>query len=377
MSVPIEQQWVGTLDGFQNATIQAKVTGYLLTRDYNEGAFVKQGTPLFTIDPRPFEAALAQAEATLKQAEAQEIRTRLDADRATELFGQGVISQAEYDTKTQLHKADQAAVAAAEASVEAAKINLSYTTISAPFSGVVGVAQAQIGDLVGAPGSQALTTMSMLDPIKVYFPISETQYLKAASALQALEAIPNDQRPAVLTMTLDNGTKYPHPGRFYFADRQVNARTGTIEIGATFPNPDGLLRPGQFARVSAKVGNLDDAVVVPAKAVAELQGTYSVFVVDAQSTAEMRPVEVGPEYQDLWVISSGLKPGENVIVEGTNKAKPGQKVRIQTAPAPTPEPGQAAEVAKPDFDATPTPPPATPTPTQAPTTAASPAAASN
>jgi len=338
MDVPVFQEWVGTLDGFQNAKVQAQVVGYLLTRDYTEGAFVKEGAQLFTIDPRPFEAALAQAEAALKQAEAQELRTRLDADRATQLFGEGVISQAEFDTKTQLHKADQAAVAAAQAVVESAKINLSYTTITAPFSGVVGMAQAQIGDLVGAPGGGPLTTMSMLDPIKVYFPISESEYMQAAAALQRVETMSDAERPADLTIQLANGETYPEKGRFYFADRQVNPRTGTIELAATFPNPDGLLRPGQFARVQAKVREMQNAVVVPMRAVSELQGSYSVLVLKEDNTVEMRPVQVGATYQQWWVIESGLKAGETVVVEGVNKARPGQKVDPKTAPTPTPTP---------------------------------------
>lgn len=324
--VPIFQEWVGTMQGFQNATIQAKVEGYLKTRDYQEGGFVKAGATLFTIDPRPFQASLAQAEATLKQAQASEIRTRLDADRATELYGKGVISQAEYDTKTQVHKADQAAVAAAEANVESAKINLSYTTIEAPFNGVVGESQAQIGDLVGSAGSTPLTTMSMLDPIKVYFPISEKEYMQAADAIHQLENESEDKRPKTLTMILDTGETYQDKGQFYFADREVNPRTGTITIGATFPNSTGLLRPGQFARIRAKVKTLEDALVVPSKAVSELQGTYSVFVVGSDNVAKTRTITVGPQVNDEWVVTSGLKADEPIIVEGVNKVKTGAKV---------------------------------------------------
>lgn len=370
--VPIYQEWVGTMQGFQNATIQAKVEGYLETRDYQEGSFVKKGATLFTIDPRPFQATLAQAQATLKQAEASEIRTRLDADRATELYGKGVISQAEYDTKTQLHKADQAAVAAAQANVESANINLSYTTIQAPFNGIVGEATAQIGDLVGSPGSAALTTMSMVDPIKVYFPISENQYMQAADAINQLENEAEAKRPKTLTMILDTGDTYPDKGQFYFADREVNPRTGTINIGATFPNENALLRPGQFARIRAKVKTLEDAIVVPSKAVSEMQGTYSVFVIDSDNTAKTRSVQVGPQVEDEWVIDSGLKAGETIIVEGVSKVKDGTNVNPKSVSAAKAEKasGDSADASSDSSSPSPT---ASPSPSSSPATTPAPA----
>ena len=336
MDVPVFQEWVGTLDGYQNAQIQAKVVGYLLTQDYQEGAFVESGTKLFTIDPRPFQAALAQTQAELGRAQASELRTRLDAERATELYGKAVISKQEFDNKTQLNKADEAAVSAAEAAVQAAQINLDYTTITAPFPGIVGKAQAQIGDLVGSSGSPALTAMSILDPIKVYFPISEQEYMRAAEPLKRLEEMPEKDRPARLELTLASGQIYPKRGSFYFADRQVDSRTGTIQLAATFPNPNGLLRPGQFGRVSAEIDLIKDAIVVPQKSVAELQGKYSVRVIGADNKAEMRPVKVGPRYDQIWVIESGLKEGEVIVVEGLMKAKPGTVVNPKPAPSMVP-----------------------------------------
>lgn len=328
--VSIYSEWVGTTDGHVNALIRAQVTGYLLRRPYVEGAFVKKGALLFELDPSKFQAALEQAKGELAKAQAQLMKTKLDVERDTPLAKQGAISQKELVDSIQAHEAAKGITAAAKASLDQAKLNLEWTRIIAPIDGVVGIAKAQIGDLV-EPNTE-LTSMSTLDPIRVYFPVSEQEYLAAAKEIsQRYEAHSRDPQssedlPANVEMTLSDGTVYPHKGRFFLADRQVDVKTGTIRIAALFPNPGNRLRPGQFARVRAVTKTKQGALLVLQRAITELQGSYQVAVVTPENTVEIRPVKVGERVGSLWIVDQGLRPGERVVAEGIQKLKAGMTV---------------------------------------------------
>lgn len=323
--LPIYSEWIGTTDGLVNATIQAKVTGYLISRNFMEGAFVKKGTLLFEIDPRPFQASLAEAKGQLGRAQAMLVKTDLDVKRDTPLAKAKAISQKELDDSIQAYAAARASVASAKASVEQAELNLGYTRIEAPIDGVTGIAKAQIGDLV-SQGSGALTSISTIDPIRVYFPISEQEYLKAAEKVQAAYNDPNKPREDRLELVLGDGSIYPHRGNYLLADRQVDVKTGTIRLAAVFPNPGNILRPGLFGRVRAVTKTKQGALLVPQRAVTELQGDYQVAVVTSDNKAEIRQVKVGERIGGQWVIDEGLAPGERVVVEGAQKIKSGMTV---------------------------------------------------
>lgn len=352
---PIEQKdvlvmrtWVGLLDGYQNAEIRAQVTGYLTTQNYKEGSLVKRGEILFTIDQRPFQAALAQMQADYAKAVAQAQLSQITLDRQSQLYKTKVISQQEYDTAYQNTQAAVATVAAAQASVQSAQINLAYCTIVAPFDGIVGVAQAQIGDLVGPGGSATvLTQMSQVNPIKVNFSITEQEYLNAYALLQRLQATPSDQLEGKLSLKLADGTPYSHQGKFDFVNRQVNVSTGTIQITALFPNDDDLLRPGLFARVTAPTEELKGALLVPQVALVELQGGYLVSVVGPDNKVKTLPVTKGPQEGALQVIvpkvPNSLKAGMKVIVGGVEKVRPGMTVNPTAAATPTPTPTPAGQ----------------------------------
>jgi membrane fusion protein, multidrug efflux system len=322
--VPIVQQWVGTLNGSDNADIRARVTGYLQKRNYQEGSYVKEGDLLFEIDPRPFEAALAQAKSDLAQAQAIQLATQAQFERNQELFNKKVISVQEYENTRQLNEANVAKVGAAEAGLQTAQLNLDFTKITAPFDGIAGIAQAQIGDLVGPSGSTAtLTTESKVDPIRLYFPISEADYREHSNLLRAAMNKPESEREAVIEMLFPDGTVYPQKGTFSFINRQVDPTTGTILIAVNFPNPDRTLRPGQFAVARAAIQNVPGALLVPERALVDLQGNYQLGVVGADNKAEIRPVKIGPRYNRQVVITEGLKEGDKVIVEGMQKVRPG------------------------------------------------------
>jgi RND family efflux transporter MFP subunit len=349
---PVQQQdvvatrtWVGLLDGCQNAEIRAQVTGYLMTQNFKEGSFVKKGTELFTIDKRPFVAALAQAEANYAKAVAAAQLSKITLDRQTELYKTKVISQQEYDTAYQTAQADIAAAAAAQAQVQTAQINLDYCTITAPFDGIVGVAQAQIGDLVGPGGtSSVLTQMSQIDPIKANFSITEQEYLAAAAILNERETS-GREAPGVIELRLVDGSVYPKKGRFDFVNRQVNVATGSIQVTALFPNEGLLLRPGLFARITAPVRQLKDALLVPQAAVMELQGNHLVSLVGPDNVVSTIPVKLGPTQGPLQVVFGNLKAGDKVVVGGVERVKSGMKVEVQPhqSPQPPPPPQGAGE----------------------------------
>lgn len=321
--------WIGLLDGFQNSEIRAQVTGYLMTQDYKEGSFVKKGTVLFTIDQRPFVAALKQAEADYAKAVAVAQLSQITLERQTQLYKTKVISQQEYDTYYQTAQADIATAAAAQAGVQTAQINLAYCTITAPFDGVTGVAQAQIGDLVGPGGtSSVLTQMSQIDPIKANFSITEQEYLGAAAIINEKMAS-GTPAPDVIELKLADGSVYPKKGHYDFVNRQVNVATGSIQVTALFPNEGLLLRPGLFARITAPVKELPDALLIPQSSVVELQGSHFVSVVDAQNVVSTVPVKLGPTQGQMQVVTGKLKAGDKVVVGGAEKVKPGMKVEVK------------------------------------------------
>ncbi|MGB7793629.1 MAG: efflux RND transporter periplasmic adaptor subunit [Terrimicrobiaceae bacterium] len=356
--VLVTRNWVGLLNGYQNADIKAQVTGYLMTQDYKEGSLVKKGEVLFTIDKRPFQAALAQAQADYAKAVANAQLAEITLDRQTQLYRTKVISQQEYDTSYQNTQASIASVAAQQANVQTAQINLNYCTITAPFDGIAGVAQAQIGDLVGPGGTASvLTQMSQVNPIKVNFSITEEEYLGAAALLKRLQQTTQQDLPERLELTLADGTVYSKKGRFDFVNRQVNVATGTIQITALFPNDEDVLRPGLFARVTAPVEELKGALVVPQAATVELQGNYLVILLGPDNVVQPTPIKLGPTKGEMQVIMGPVKAGDKVVVGGVEKMRPGMKVDPQPFQPPTPH-VQAEPAAGSEASPSPAPSPA-------------------
>jgi RND family efflux transporter MFP subunit len=359
--VPIYHEWIGTLDGLVNAAIRAEVTGYLLTQNYSEGSFVRKGQSLFEIDPRPFNAALAQAQGQLAQAKAQlaqakaqlaqsqaqldqsmasQKRTQLDVDKYTPLAKQKAVTQQDLDNAVQNNVAAQAQIAAskagvetakaqieasnaavesAEAAVDAARVNTGFTHLVSPIDGVAGQAQVQVGNLVN-PSSGVITTVSTLDPIKGNFTVGEQEYLSLTRGGG------NDLAKLQLQLILADGSTYPYKGKFSFADRQVDQNTGAIQLTGLFPNPGNRLRPGQYGRVRAAIGTNAGALLIPQRSVTELQGGYQVAVVDRANKVGIRAVKLGDRIGSKWIVTEGLKPGERVVAEGVQQARPGVQV---------------------------------------------------
>jgi RND family efflux transporter MFP subunit len=336
---PVFEEWIGTLDGFVNAQIRAQVTGYLLSQNYTEGSSVKKGDLLFQIDPRPFQAALDQTQARLAQDQAVAGKTALDVKRYTPLAQEQAISQEELDNAVQADLAAKAQVKADEAAVENAQLNLNYTKITAPVDGIAGLALAQVGDLVGQSGS-VLTTVSAINPIKVYFQVNEQSYLNFWRRFTSRES---DSAGVPLQLILTDGSMYPEPGKFFFADRQVNPNTGTLQIGGVFPNENLLLRPGQYGRVRAQTQTITNALLVPQRAVTELQGTYQIAILDETNGVHLKSVRVGEQTGPNWIITSGLQAGDRVIVEGTQKVKEGTLVNPQPLGTETNQPPDQAK----------------------------------
>jgi membrane fusion protein (multidrug efflux system) len=348
--VPTVGEWVGTLDGEENAEIRARVTGYLQKKNYQEGGYVREGDLLFEIDPRPFEAALAEAKSQLDQAKAIQAATQADFERSQELFDKKVISVQEFENKRQLNQANVAKVGALEAAVQTAQLNLDFTKITAPVDGIAGLAKAQIGDLVGTGSTSSLTTVSKIDPIRLYFPLSEKDYKEHANLLREAMQKPYAERPEAIEMLFADGTVYPKKGKFSFVDRQVDPTTGTILIAASFPNPEHTLRPGQFAKARAVIDKISGALLVPERALVELQGSYQIGVVGKDNKAEIRPIKIGPRYNRQVVVTEGLKEGEKVIVEGIQKVRPGMTLTAkpyQEPKAGTADSGKPPEQQKP------------------------------
>ena len=320
--VPVHNEWVATLDGYVNAEIRPQVSGYIISQDYKEGSVVRKGQVLFEIDPRPFQAALDRAKGELAQAQAQLGKSTIDVERDTPLAAQKAVSKEKLDTEIQAKLAAEAAVASAKAAVERADLDLGWTKVTSLVDGVAGIAEIQMGNLVGP--SVRLTSVSQVDPIKVYFPVSEQEYLRAkhlTSSGQPMELF--DTSPELI---LADGTLYPRRGKILLTDRQVDTNTGTIRLVAAFPNPGNILRPGQYGRVRIQTSFKKDALLVPQSAVKEIQGGYQVALLGKDNRAIIRPVKAGEKTGTMWVIDEGLNPGDQVIVQGVEKVKDGTPV---------------------------------------------------
>lgn len=325
--VPIFSEWVATLDGYVNAQIQPQVTGYIIRQTYKEGSFVHKGQILFHIDPRPFQAVLEQANAQLAQAQAQLAKTAMDVDRDTPLANERAIAQSQLDNDIQANRAAKAAVKAAEAQVEQSRLNLEFTEVKSLVDGIAGIAQVQIGNLVNP--TTVLTSVSQVNPIKAYFSISEQEYIHFADKINAdaQKEIPSNGPP--FELILADGSVYPHKGIGLLANRQVDVSTGSIQIVCSFPNPQNFLRPGQFGRLRAAPEVRRGALLVPQKAVSELQGSYQLAVVGPDKTVSIRAVKVGDHVGSMWIVEGGVKPGEQVVVEGLQKVQNGATVKIK------------------------------------------------
>ncbi len=334
--VPIYREYVGQLDASVNASIQARVQGYLVSQDYKEGTLVKKGDVLFQIDRRPFEAALAQAKAAQLQAEASARQAQLNAERNTELFQKKVASEQERDNAVQTAVAAKAQADAQQAVVEQAQLNLDFTTVTAPVDGVAGLARAQVGDLVGSGGNTVLTTVTKSDPIKAYFTVSEQRYGEYSRRYSDPAVRAAHEKELQFELILADSSIYPQKGELYAAENQVDVRTGSLRIAALFPNPGNLLKPGQFARIRVSSDVQRGALLVPQRAVTELQGSYQVAVVGPDNKASVRPAKVGERTGQEWIVTQGVKAGEHVVVEGVQKVRDG----ATGAPKPwTPPPG--------------------------------------
>jgi RND family efflux transporter MFP subunit len=329
--VPIYSEWVGTTLGFVDAQIHPRVQGYLLKQVYQDGHAVKAGELLFQIDDRDYKAALDQAQGTLAQQQADFLKNKQDLDRDKTLVAQGVISPEEFDHIEQSTRASSAQVESAKAAVETAKLNLEWTEVHSPIDGIAGFAIVQVGDLV-TPAT-LLTTVSQVNPIKVNFPISEQEYLRASDQIKEHEATGHAKGEPDLQLILGDGSIYKYTGHFYRVDREVNIQTGTIEVQGLFPNPDAVLRPGQYAKVRAPNQTRVGALLVPQRAVQETQGQYQVAVVGTDDVVALRTVKPGDKVGDQWIITDGVKAGERVITEGLQKVKDGMTVVAQPDPA--------------------------------------------
>jgi RND family efflux transporter MFP subunit len=328
--VSLYGDWVATLDGFVNAQIQPQVSGYMIKQDYREGSVVQSDQVLFEIDPRPFQATLDQAEGQLAQVQAQLELARINVKRDTPLAEAHAIAQSQLDNEVQQQAAQGAAVRTAEANVEQARLNLGFTKVRSLVTGIAGRAMTQVGSLVSQ--STALTTVSQVNPIKVYFSISEQEYLGLSGRVKAgaKADLLRSGNSIPLQLALGNGNIYPYKGQIVFVDRQVNPQTGTIQIAGSFPNPQNLLRPGQFGRIKAETEVRHDALLIPQRAVNELQGSYQVAVVDSNNTVQIRNVALGPQLGSDLIITSGINPNERVVTEGVSKLKDGMRVSPQS-----------------------------------------------
>ena len=323
--VSVYSEWVATLDGYVNAQIQPQVSGYLIKQDYQEGSFVHKDEVLFEIDPRPFQAVLDQAKAQLAQAEAQLGNAALNVERDIPEAEANAIARSQLEGDVQAQMAAKASVAANRAAVEQAELNLSFTKVRSLISGIAGIAQVQVGNLVTP--TAVLTGVSQVDPIKTYFPISGEEYLRIAGKIRPETVnLLSSAAPIPLQLILSNGSTYARNGSILFADRQVDQQTGTIRIAGAFANPGNILRPGQYAKVRAVTEVLKGALLVPQRAVSQLQGSARVAVVGADNKISIRAVQTGELVDTMWVITSGLFPGDRVVAEGVQKVKDGSTV---------------------------------------------------
>jgi membrane fusion protein, multidrug efflux system len=347
--VPRVLERVATLDGFINANINAQVQGYVISRDYKEGSVVKKGDLLFQIDPRPFEAALAQAKATLAKDQANQAKADADEKRALDLFNKKVISEQERDTAIAAAGSSRANVQADEAAVKQAELNLGYTKITSPIDGVAAISIAQVGDLVG-PSTGTLTTVSQIDPIKAIVTAGEGPFTDFISRHPDTDERQRYLNSLEFELLLGNGNVYPEKGKFYALDRNLDPKTGAIRYEVTFPNTGNNLRPGQFGKVRFVADMKKGAMVIPQEAVNELQGNYQVAVVDQNNKVSIRPIKMGERIDSLWEVTDGLKPGDRVVVQGGQKAREGSTITPKEwtpPPARSPTPGVSATPPKP------------------------------
>jgi RND family efflux transporter MFP subunit len=342
--VPVVKEGVATLDGFINANINAQVQGYIISRDYKEGSVVRKGDLLFQIDPRPFEASLAQAKANLAKDKAMQLKASADQVRAMQLFMGKVISAQERDAAIAAAESNKANVEADEAAVKTAELNLGYTKITAPVDGISAIASAQVGDLVG-PSTGTLTTVSQVNPIKATVNLGEQGFTEFVTKHPDPDERDRYLGKLEFQLLLGDGTVFPQEGSFYAEDRNLDAKTGSIKMEITFPNPGNLLRPGQFGKVRTTVETKKAALVIPQQAVTELQGNQVVMVVDQTNKAGMRPVKMGERFGAFWEVVEGLKAGDKVIVQGMQKTPPGVPVVVKEW---TPAAAQVASVASAD-----------------------------
>jgi membrane fusion protein (multidrug efflux system) len=334
--VPIFGEWIGRLDGSANVDIRARVQGYVQEIAFNEGTVVKEGEVLVRIDPRPYEAALAQANAELAQSVASQQKAEQDEQRQTDLFNKKIASDQDYKNAVQANLAAKATVEAARAALDQAKLNLEFATITSPITGIIGRTDFSVGNFVSAgSGGAEITKISTVDPIELRFGISEKDYLAAAEEISALLAKPLEQRDEDFELIRADGKVHPSKGRLLASDRAVDPNTGTIRITAIFPNPGNILRPGQYAQARLKIEERTGALLIPQRAVVELQGKNFVWVVDSGNKASMRGITVGPRVGSDWIIDNGLTPGERIIVDGRQKATEGGLVQPSTASAAT------------------------------------------
>ena len=331
--VPIYHEYIATMDGYVNAQIQPQVSGYLIKQNYREGALVHKNDVLFNIDPRPFQAILDQSKAQLAQAEAQLGKTELDVQRDTPLAREKAIAQSQLDNDIQANLAAKATVQADKAAIEQAALNLEFTNVRSLIDGIAGIATGQVGNLVGP--QTLLTTVSQLDPIKAYFVVNEQQYLAFVQRNPTAAAREKTQSQLQLELITADGSTYPKKGKFFAADRQVDVQTGAIRLAGLFPNPDNVLRPGQYGRVRFVSYTRPGALLIPQKAVTELQGMYQVAVVGPEDKADIRTVQVGERVGSMWIIEDGLKAGERIVTEGVQKARQGVPVKIVAATGST------------------------------------------
>ena len=341
--VPVYSEWVGTTEGFVNADIYPKITGYLLKQNYTDGDHVRAGQLLFQIDDREYKAALDQALGNLGEQQADYKKNQQDLSRYKPLYDQQVISKQDYDHVNQSTRASAAAVASSQAAVETARLNEQWTQVNSPIDGIAGIAKTQVGNLVSP--TSLLTSVSQLDPIKVEFPISEREYLHFADKINRHEKDGDSKQDPDLVMVLADGSTYKYRGRFYVANRQVNIQTGTIKIQGIFPNPENILRPGLYAKIRSATDVRKGALLVPQAAVLETQGQYQVGVVGADNKVTLRMVKTGKQVGDLRIIDDGVSPGERVIIEGLQKVSDGMEVNPRLTP---PEPAPAESPASAD-----------------------------
>jgi membrane fusion protein (multidrug efflux system) len=327
--VPIYREFVGQVYGYKDIAIRARVEGYLEGIHFEEGSRIDQGSLLYTLESQPFEEDVAAKMSRVAEAKTLQTKAESDLNRIRPLAQQKAVSESDLDAAVAQYEASVESVKAAEANLRAAKIQLGYTKIYAPISGIIGKTKAKVGDFVGrSPNPVILNTVSRIDTVLVQFFITETEYLKAARRyISQSRTADENAHKAHLELILADGTLYEQKGQFDFIDREVDPETGAILAQASFPNPEEILRPGQFARVKAKVRVVEDGILIPQRCVMELQGLYNVFVVEANNKVEKRGVKVGPRIKEFWLITEGLKPGEQVVYEGLQKVKPGANVK--------------------------------------------------